>query len=242
MKIQTAQRLVSLGLGLLWMTAAGVPIAWADKGTHQRSTVLISVYNDAGLKPGTVLHAEEDAAEVFREAGVDAEWKNCGGVEAVRLADKPCAEVAYPTRLVVRIERQSQGLVPEAFGIAYLSEDGQGTYCDVFVEPMEDLQRTQLVNLDKVLGHVMAHEIAHLLLGPNSHSPNGLMKAHWTSRTIEELKRKILGFNSTQSAAMVERLEQASAKEPLVTIAEAAPATLSALPTSRKGVLPQSSF
>jgi hypothetical protein len=232
MKIQTVQKAALLVAGLLWLASIGASRAKAASAGQQRPTVRISVYDDAGLKPGTVLHAEEDAAEVFRQAGIETEWKNCGGDQVVAMAGKPCGEAAYPARLVLRIERQPQGLVPEAFGVAYLSEDGQGAYCDVFVQPMEELERTQLVGLDTVLGHVAAHEIAHLLLGLNSHSKNGLMQAHWTSRTIEELKRRMLGFNSVQSAAMVERLElaQGTAKEPMVTTAEASPVARSALP------------
>jgi hypothetical protein len=238
MKNQTVQRWVSLGLGLLWMASVGVSSARADGGSQRRPTVRISVYNDAGLKRGTLLRAEEDASGIFRQAGIEMEWNNCGGQEAVAQAGqlsqvgKPCGEAAYPARLVLRISRRPRGLVPEAFGIAYLSQDGQGVYCDVFVAPMEELQMTHSVSLDALLGHVAAHEIAHLLLGANSHSANGLMRAHWNSQSIEELKHGILGFSSPQSSAMVERLDFArdTASDALVTMAGAIPVELSALP------------
>jgi hypothetical protein len=233
MKIQTVQRWVSLGLGLLWMVSAGSSSLWADSGSQGKPTVRISVYNDAGLKRGTLLHAEEDAAAVFRQAGIATEWKNCGGEETVAQMGGQCGEAAYPASLVLRILRRPRGLVSEAFGVAYLSKDGQGAYCDVFIEPMEQLLLTHSVALEAVLGHVAAHEIAHLLLGLRSHSANGLMRAHWSSETLEELRRGILLFSSTQSAAMVARLEvaQGSASDALVTMAGAAPVTLTTLPT-----------
>lgn len=232
MKNQTVQRWVSLGPGLLWMALVGVSSARADGGSQHRPTVRISVYNDAGLGHGILRRAEEDAAEVFRQAGVETEWKNCGGENVEGLGGKQCGEVEYPTRLVLRIEKQARGLVPEAFGVAYLSEDGRGAYCDVFVGPMEELQNMYPVSLDAVLGHVAAHEIAHLLLGAHSHSANGLMRAHWNSHTIEEMRRGILGFNSLQSAAMAERLEFArdAANDALVTMAGDTPVEFSALP------------
>jgi hypothetical protein len=79
---------------------------------------------------------------------------------------------------------------------------------------------------------VAAHEIAHLLLGANSHSPNGLMRAHWNSQTIEELNHGLLGFNSAQSSVMMERLELArdTANDGLVIMAGATPSALSPLP------------
>jgi hypothetical protein len=232
MNVQTVQRWVSLGLGLLWMTSLGVSSARADSGTQRRPKVRISVFNDAGLKRGTVLRAEDDATAVFRQAGIEVEWNNCGGGENVGQAHQQCVEVAYPASLSLRIQRRPRGLVREAFGVAYLSENGQGAYCDVFVEPMEELQRMYPVSLETVLGHVAAHEVAHLLLGAHSHSVNGLMRGHWSLQTFEEMKRGTLGFNSTQSAAMVNLLGDARDKADgaLVTMAEAAPVALTSLP------------
>lgn len=231
MKVQTVKRSISLGLGLLWMFSGGAVKGYAESGSERRPTVRISVYNDAGLKRGTLLHAEENAEEIFHQAGIETEWKNCGEEQLVP-SGKPCGEAGYPTRLVLRIERRPRGLISEPLGVAYLSETGEGAYCDVFLEPMEELERMGAVSLDTVLGHVAAHEIGHLLLGVHSHSVNGLMRAHWSTQSIEDLKRGVLGFNSRQSAAMVERLEfaQASAKDALVTMAGAPPLALSALP------------
>ncbi len=36
-----------------------------------------------------------------------------------------------------------------------------------------------------ILGHAAAHEIGHLLLGSNSHSPQGLMRARWSRQDLQ---------------------------------------------------------
>ncbi len=36
-----------------------------------------------------------------------------------------------------------------------------------------------------LLGHVIAHEIGHLLLASNKHSRRGLMQPHWNARVTE---------------------------------------------------------
>jgi hypothetical protein len=36
-----------------------------------------------------------------------------------------------------------------------------------------------LAKFEQGLGHVMAHEVGHLLLGTSSHTPTGLMIADW---------------------------------------------------------------
>jgi hypothetical protein len=232
MRVQTGKRWVSLGVGLLWMVLAGAPRAWADGGVPGRPTVRISVYNDAGLKHGTLLHAEEDAAAVFRRAGIETEWKNCSGAEIVAQVGKRCSDVAYPASLVLRIEKRPRGLNAEPLGIAYQSEDGQGAYCDVFLEPIEELEQAYAVSLDSLVGHVVAHEVAHLLLGLHSHSANGLMRARWGLQTMEELKHGVLEFNARQSAVMVERLGVAQERAPdaLVTMAGNEAPVMVALP------------
>jgi hypothetical protein len=234
MKSKTVQRWVALGLGLLWIASVGASTARADGSSgERRPTVQISVYNDAGLKRGTVRFAEEEAATVFRRAGIDAEWKNCPSEAISAPSGESCGEVSYPSKLVLRIEKRPRGLVPEVFGIAYLTQDGQGAYCDVFVEPMVELQRMYPVGLDAMLGHVAAHEIAHLLLGAHSHSPNGLMRAHWNSRSIEDIRRGVLGFNSAQSSLMADRLvfaRDSAGVTALAVMSEPAPATFTSLP------------
>ena len=113
------------------------------------------------------------------------------------------------------------------------ADDGKGVYCDVFLEPMEELQQIYAVSLDSLLGHVAAHEIAHLLLGLHSHTASGLMRARWGLQTMEEMKRSGLEFNSAQAAVMVERVEAAqdSAPDALATMAGVAPVALMTLPT-----------
>ena len=44
------------------------------------------------------------------------------------------------------------------------------------------------------LGHVLAHEIAHVLEGVAQHSSEGVMKAKWNERDCDELTRKPLRF------------------------------------------------
>ena len=206
MKIQTVQRGLALGMSLLWIGSLGVSRAQAGGGSPRRPTVRISVYNDAGLKRGTLLRAEENAVEVFRQAGIETEWKNCGGAEIVAEVSKACGEAAYPASLILRIERRPHGLISEPLGVAYLSENGEGAYCDVFLEPMEELQRLQAVSLDALLGHVAAHEIGHLLLGSTSHSPSGIMCAHWNYEQLRNVSEGAMAFVPAQSRIMQDRL------------------------------------
>ena len=46
-----------------------------------------------------------------------------------------------------------------------------------------------------LLGHVLAHEITHVLEGINHHSKEGIMKAHWTRKDIEQMISEPLAFD-----------------------------------------------
>ena len=54
--------------------------------------------------------AEEEAAAVFRRAGIDAEWKNCPSEEIFAQTGEPCGQVEYPSKLVLRIVERPRGL------------------------------------------------------------------------------------------------------------------------------------
>jgi hypothetical protein len=49
-----------------------------------------------------------------------------------------------------------------------------------------------------LLGHLMAHEMGHLLLGAGSHSVSGLMRAHWQQHELELVRQRTLAFTSGQ--------------------------------------------
>ena len=44
------------------------------------------------------------------------------------------------------------------------------------------------------LGHVLAHEITHMLQYTARHSDSGLMKAHWDAAEMAQIKDRGLGF------------------------------------------------
>jgi hypothetical protein len=53
--------------------------------------------------------------------------------------------------------------------------------------------------LGEVLGHVMAHELGHLLLGSNSHSRSGIMRARWNWQDLRPLDAGRSHFTSAQA-------------------------------------------
>jgi hypothetical protein len=169
------------------------------------SRMIVSVYNYANMPGDALASAETVAGRIFGEAGLNVKWMNCAalGIEAPA---SPCAETVFPTHLQVRILTRARNLPSSTFGIAFLSTEGSGCYSDVFLEPIAHLRATSGQEVASVLGHVMAHEIAHLLLGTNSHSPNGIMRGQWQRKELLSASMGKLLFTPQQSEVMRRRL------------------------------------
>ena len=169
-----------------------------------RPQVTINVYNDAQVRTQLVTQAEQEATKIFRKIGVDTVWIECQSTEA---GPKPeCTPPSGPTHLSVRIVPWSSKLGDAVFGTAFLSPKGGGTYCDVFYDSVEKLHRDWHVSLSRILGHTMAHEIGHLLLGTNAHSGMGLMRPNWQGQELWRIERGTLLFTPEQARSMQNKL------------------------------------
>jgi hypothetical protein len=57
--------------------------------------------------------------------------------------------------------------------------DGGGRIAYIFADRIGQTALQHLAKFERALGHAMAHEVGHLLLGDHSHSRAGLMTADW---------------------------------------------------------------
>jgi hypothetical protein len=57
--------------------------------------------------------------------------------------------------------------------------DDSGRIAYIFADRIRQKAWQYLATFDRGLGHAMAHEVGHLLLGAHSHAPAGLMTADW---------------------------------------------------------------
>ena len=58
-----------------------------------------------------------------------------------------------------------------------------------------------------VLGHVIVHEITHIIQGVSRHSDTGLMKPHWSSHDLKAMAYKPLPFTQEDLILIYSALE-----------------------------------
>jgi hypothetical protein len=189
----------------LWGHAPGS----RDAHALETARVTISVYNEIEVSAEVLVQAESEASHVFRLAGIEVHWLNCGIPAASEEASRACREAVFPEHLHLRIVRKSLGLKGDTLGISFQADNGSGCYADLFYEPMEQLHQSDGTDLASLLGHVAAHEIGHLLLGTNSHSTAGIMHAHWTAEELASSRVGSLVFSENESRLMKAKLATA---------------------------------
>jgi hypothetical protein len=164
--------------------------------------VTVRIYNAASVPYKTLDDAEQQAGYIFRAAGVPIGVVNCAAADSGKSVEKICPLTLAPDDLVVRLIPRGKSS-SETFGMAFLPAEGQGRYADVFYGPVLDLRQSfsGRVPLDegRLLGHLIAHEVGHLLLGSNSHSSGGIMAARWHTFELASLAAGKLLFTPEQS-------------------------------------------
>jgi hypothetical protein len=132
----------------------------------------------------TLARAEEVASEILLRAGIEVTWITCdftipsGSREPG--CSRPLSSLDFFLNIVDRLQALSPKLSEIAMGVAVVpSEGAQGDTAYLGLRQAANVAHVSSLPLETVLGLGAAHEMGHLLLGENAHSPSGLMKARW---------------------------------------------------------------
>jgi hypothetical protein len=193
-------------LWLVVVIAASCSAAWSKVPVLKGLPVTLSVHNDAGVPLGVLLQAESEASRIFRQSGLEIRWLNCPLPQVASENPSECATAGFPWHLQLRIVSHSLNLNEFAMGISYLSADGTGCYADLFYHRAQQIHETSQINVAIILGHGLAHELGHLLLGTNSHAPTGIMRARWQPTDLANASQGRLLFSPLESREMRNKL------------------------------------
>jgi hypothetical protein len=151
---------------------------------------------------------KKETSQIFREAGLELEWVEC------EVAGEPSAECAQPlgaARLRLELVPGRYKRAPQVAGRASF----QGGSSILFPERVRELASQASWEFGDLLGHAAAHELGHLLLRSDAHSPAGVMRADWEVKDLWHLPHAGLIFLPGQLRVVQAREKPSSpASEP----------------------------
>ncbi len=213
---RSLQNILVLGLTLGFGPSGLVRQAAAEKESTDLA-LRVFVFNDAQVSDGTLDMAQEIAAKVYRNVGIEITWSGCPAPGEEPAAYPDCHPPFDPSDLFLRILPVSNsGLIrqDDAFGVALIPPDGRaGTMAYVNFDRVDRWTTERIRNVvgrfvshvppghlsALTLGAVMAHELGHLLLGSHSHSNGGIMQADWNQQFLEDAYEGRHGFSSREA-------------------------------------------
>jgi len=162
----------------------------------QNAKISVMVLNIAAVPAHTLSEAEKQAGEILGNAGVDVEWIDC----QLPINTAICTGTAEADRLTLTIVSEDNRRIygEDVLGRSVVGNSNKGVYARVFYSHIQAKAERERVNSGALLGLAVAHEFGHLLLGPNAHSPQGIMRANWSHRDIERGIQGQLQFTSQQ--------------------------------------------
>ena len=168
----------------------GMAIAARDAEADEPNPVIaIRIEIGKALNGVNLPRAQQLATKIYEQAGVTLDWTG-----------RPTTPNRTLTILLTTTATAPPGLIPESMGVAPSPGDGsRGTTAYVFMDRVMSFVDTYRVVAEYVLACALAHEIGHLLLPPNAHVPNGIMRGNWHPALFPPKAPGVIGFPPEQA-------------------------------------------
>src|SRR5262249_17262808 len=142
-------------------------------------TVNVVVKNRLGLNQHLLDRAQREATRIYADIGVTLVWEDIASTTAgSQTSDAHC--MIPPTIMgLLDVMKGQQHPAPNLMGLATGTRLRRGTVAYVFYTRIQDFAWRYQIPVAQLLGLMVAHEIGHLLLPFNTHSPTGIMRAEW---------------------------------------------------------------
>lgn len=146
-------------------------------------------------------------------AGVAVVWPVC-----------PCLWPVGSGELVARITAASAASTPGALGFSFV-DTGQkaGTLATVFADRVQSLAAFAGADEGELLGRVIAHEIAHLLIGTRDHGTRGLMRGEWRASEVALQRPSDWRLARTDGLKIREAIKRRATRPPAMLAVDADP-------------------
>ena len=165
---------------------------YPEERQNAKRSITVYVDSRAEVPDERLSDAEFMASRMFERAGVSVRWR------------KPTKKHEREQIITVAITSNTpRKFHPGALGYAdpYAGQL-KGVHIRIFFDRVESfatgLPRSSPFAgrlVPSLLGHVLVHEIIHILEGSDHHSDEGVMKRHWTTEDLYQMSYRTLPFD-----------------------------------------------
>jgi len=191
---------------MLTFAMCSVRLLSADDRVDGELSVTIQIHDYWHVSRESLTRARAVVTAMYERIGVRTEWTgvvqqtewHSGSSHRSSPSQIPIAQV---TLIILTPKMAARGHVEEgALGFAAVPSEGMGRIAYAIYDRVRDTAARAAMNEDDLLGFVMAHEIAHLMLPRGAHEETGLMRGHWNVRDFQHTDVMTLGFSPQQAA------------------------------------------
>ena len=166
--------------------------------------VRVRVYRSTQIRNEALRLALGVAEATFAAADIHVQWTVCEPGEC----NTPPAQAERLVRLVRRARGEHRDL--RCLGDAFIDpQQRSGALATVYVDQVVEVARRSRVDHARLLGHAIAHEIGHLLLGSVTHGASGLMREIWSQKELRAGRTGDWALLPLETAAIRLRLSAA---------------------------------
>ena len=178
----------------LLLAVCFLPALWA--APHTEDPVVFACLQSETLVTGGVLPlGEQTAAQIFSSIGVELHW-SCDA--------RPANTILI--RLAARVPKHfRKGTL--AFALPFARK---GVRITVFYDRLEPIFEEHQAFAGSIFGHVLAHEIAHVLERVDAHAETGLMRSQWGENDFVSMKFNAFRFAPEDAQTIRESVEKVS--------------------------------
>lgn len=161
--------------------------------------VVLRAYGIETLPPGIADRAREVVGQIYSAAGARVEWRTAS------------SDASFPGgfQISLIIRRQSEADAPPS--VLGFAPAPHGRLVYILYDHVEVFAVTNHLDIGHALGHVMAHEVGHVLLPARAHSKDGLMSGNLDFQPLRARPHMTLLFTARQAAQIRERLTTSEA-------------------------------
>lgn len=176
----------------------------AEAAAESPLRLVLYVYDYAGVAPDVRAAAAEVTRQIYAAIGVDIVWVDrCPIACHIAFSREAHDDTSWGILMLTILP---DGMTSREFSADVMGGAPEsGNVATAYFGRIRAFAFERNLLPATLLGHVVAHEVGHLLLR-EGHAPRGLMRARWVDNELLQAQVGRLGFTATQGSRIRSRL------------------------------------